>query len=603
MPALTVVLLAAVFMVLPCTRAAAADAASLPLLVVLTDTGRTCGDGLPVLTRHPDAARHVEVLNRGFSGRLLRLYRHVQERRRRTDGTPVEPAYLLLSTTQGGFPRFGFCLDAEEKPSAGYVDLHRNGRLSGAFGAMDQIFPHELLHVVTRQLSGVPPDGGSNQVHAIGVRTDRYQAFNEGFAEHAQVMAVDDPDAVADTAALAQDPEPRARAWQNLEAYRRALVSRWAPAPRHRIGFLFWFSSTEQILRYHAVKANLFAREPDVPVRLLDTDDPWFAYLLEHVMPGRPDASLKPTPRLLSTEGVVAAVMTRWLTLPDVQRRFEDDAFYEAFGGRAAEVPPLENAYLKLFRVLADARPHDITGLARAYRLRYPAEASALDDVLEREGIDLTWNAPEIWLATRGFVTGTTLFDQYRGLPRPHTFDLNAASVVDLATVPGLGSDAAATLRAGLPYASLDDVRARGGLSASVVDELDRMRLAFETLRASSAAAEETLSLRALFWPSIWRAVLWMLVGALVGGVLYRLARRAPGWRAALNGTGAGVCGLLCAWIIDAPWWFAPAVPLALFGMPAVLWHLWRKRWSDARQVALAWVLAVLPVVAISRPL
>ncbi|MEW5982793.1 MAG: hypothetical protein AB1806_10540 [Acidobacteriota bacterium] len=573
------------------------------LLVVLTNTGTICGSGLPRLTPHPAADRYLDVLARGFSGRLLRLYRHVQELRRRTEAAPIEPAYLLLSTTQGGFPRFGFCLDDEEKPSAGYVELHRGQRLSGAFGAMDQIFPHELLHVITRQLAGTPPDGGSNQVHAIGVRTDRYQAFNEGFAEHAQVMAVVDPDAAPDTAALAQDPEPRQRAWRNLDAYRRALVARWAPAPRHRIGFVLWFSATEQVLRYHAVEDNLFAREPDIPPSLLETSDPWIAYLLEHIMPGEPDAPLKPTPRLLSTEGVVAAAMTRWVTLPDAQQRLESEAFYDAFGTSAGEVTPLDNVYLKLFRVLADARPYELAGLARAYQERYPEEADALRRTMTGLGIDVDETVSEIWLASRRFTTGTTLFDQYRGLPRSHTFDLNAASAADLATVSGLTFAQARILRSGIPYASLDDVDEHRVVPPAILAELRLMQEAFASMAARSAEAEESLSLSAVFWPSIWRAVLWMLIAGLAGGTLYRMTRRAPRWRAALNGTGAGTCGLLCAWILEAPWWFAPAVPLVLLGAPAVLWQVWRRRWTDAAQVALAWLLAVLPVVVISQPL
>jgi uncharacterized membrane protein YbhN (UPF0104 family) len=162
--------------------------------------------------------------------------------------------------------------------------------------------------------------------------------------------------------------------------------------------------------------------------------------------------------------------------------------------------------------------------------------------------------------------------------------------------------------RLGLTTALPQDMRHfLGGLAMIVtpgrVGELVRMREAFEALQSSSAAAEETLSLGAVFLPSIWRAVLWILVAGLAGGVLYRTARRAPCWRATLNGSGAAVCGLLCAWIVEAPWWFAPAVPLALFAIPAVLWQAWRRRWAASWRLALAWVLAVLPVAVLSRPL
>ncbi len=80
---------------------------------------------------------------------------------------------------------------------------------------MDQIFPHELMHIIVRQLAGEPRVSGGNQVHAVGVRTDPVVAFNEGFAEHVQVLAVDDPAAAAETGALALDDQLCLRAKRN----------------------------------------------------------------------------------------------------------------------------------------------------------------------------------------------------------------------------------------------------------------------------------------------------------------------------------------------------------------------------------------------------
>jgi hypothetical protein len=84
-------------------------AAQPPRLLVLEPRGAS-RDGLPVLDRRPpgDIDR---LLARGFSGRLVRLYALEQEYLRRETGVAPEPAYLLLSTQQGGFPRFGFVLN------------------------------------------------------------------------------------------------------------------------------------------------------------------------------------------------------------------------------------------------------------------------------------------------------------------------------------------------------------------------------------------------------------------------------------------------------------------------------------------------------------
>ncbi len=249
-----------------CLLALAAPAlgAPPPRLVVLTPAGETAA-GLPLLVRRPQGEID-RVLSRGFSGRLLRLYALEQEDLRRETGTAPEPAYLLLSTQQGGFPRFGFVLDGTPKPEAGYVDLHRSSSVAGRFGAMDQIFPHELLHVIARQLAGEPRESGANQVHAIGVRTDPVIAFQEGFAEHVQIMCVDDPDAHPSTRALGGDRDARARADGEFAAYARGVGSRYRLGSPAELRFLLWFSSAEQVQRYHAVKANLFARAAQVPI-------------------------------------------------------------------------------------------------------------------------------------------------------------------------------------------------------------------------------------------------------------------------------------------------------------------------------------------------
>jgi hypothetical protein len=95
-----------------------------PLLVVLTDTGKI-RDGYPVLRHHPDDARIASVLSRGFSGKILRLYRLEQTYLERAARIRPEPAYLLFSNHQGGFPRFGFYLEDEAIASESVSENNR----------------------------------------------------------------------------------------------------------------------------------------------------------------------------------------------------------------------------------------------------------------------------------------------------------------------------------------------------------------------------------------------------------------------------------------------------------------------------------------------
>jgi hypothetical protein len=574
-----------------------------PLLVVLTDTGIK-RDGLAVLKQSPDGRRCCEVLERGFSGRLLRLYRWVQSYRFRRDGTPIEPAYLALTQNQGGFPRFGFFLDGAPKREVAYIDLHRNMALSGRFGAMDQVFPHELMHVIVRQLAGEAPEGGANQTHAIGVRTDRPTAFNEGFAEAAQVLAVDDADAAPATHALAQDARQAQGAESRLTEYRQALTAAWAPAPRARMTFLLWFSQTEQAWRYYAVKANRFAFESPVPNRLLHGPDVYRAYLLDNVVPGDLSGVRKSPGRMLSTEGVVSALFSRWVADKALQTSYREESFYAPFGVKREYVPPLENAYLKLFHAMDCAKPQDAAALVRAYLAVFPDEATAVEAVMHYIGFDLHWQPPvEIWLANTAFNTGTTLFDQFRGRPREHTFDLNAASLVDLMSVEGVTREVAEAIRRGAPYTGLSDLERVPAVTPDLAARLARMEGAMQRLRAEAVEETASLNLSAILMPYGYRAALWLVVSAALAALLYLRVRQIRWWRAALNGFFAAFLGLSAAWLSDAlggavAW----LLPVAAFGVPAALWQfVWRKSVASSGQVLAAWALAGLAPFLVTR--
>lgn len=584
-----------------------------PLLVVMAPTG-TEREGVPVYRRHPNGETYMAVLSQGFAGRMVRLYRLVQQFLAARDGAAIEPAYLLMSGNEGGFPRYGFWLQDESKPGVGYVDLHARLDGSGRFGALDQIFPHELMHVIVHQLSGPPAAGlsGSNQIHAIGVRTDRVTAFDEGFAEHAQVMAVDDPDAQPRTAAMRSNMALRRNAEDRMNRYRRALDARWALAPPARLSFVTWFSQTEQALRYHAVKANLFAHEPAIRLPRSTADGLFAAYLLENILPGSADGPVKSTPRLFATEGVVSSLFSRWVTNPAMQRPVAEPSFYARFGIRPEGGEPLQHAYLKLFAVFADARPHDAAGVVRAYIAAFPEETDAVAALLRQTGF--VWplpNPPEIWLANDAFMTGTTMFDQYRALPRVHTFDLNAASMVDLLTVDGMSMPLAMAIQRGGPYASLDDLARTPGVTAALVERLRAMHASMRAVRAANEQQDiERLELARLLRPVIVRMAVWVIVCAMAAGVCYGLARWLRPWRLALNGLAAALLGFLPACLLGSALQYGdravdPTVivllPMLICGVPAGIWQLAGRRLPrDAGRVLAAWALACLPALVLT---
>ena len=588
----------------PDMRAASEIQAADPRLVILAETGQE-RNGLPVLHTHSGADEIAQLLARGFSGRWLRLYQYEQEYLRRATGSEPEPAYLLLSSRQGGFPRFGFYLDGQEKRNVGYVDLYKTRVLRKRFGGMDQIFPHELAHIIMRQLAGEAAPGGSNQIHAVGVRTDPRQAFSEGFAEHCQIMAIEDPDADPEIRALAFDGRLRTMAEDLASNYLGELQARWAPAGPMRMGFLFWFSGTEQTWRYFAVKQNAFARQPSLPETMLAARNLYPAYLALNVIPGRPQDPPKSAAVLLSTEGVVSALFYRWATHTAMQNRYRDEELYARFGAVKAKVSPSENIYLKLFHLFYVSKPGDTAALIRAYKSMYPDESPMVEDLVQSVLLNQPLpDYPEIWLANPDFRTGTSLFDQFRSLPRTHTFDLNAATLVDLLGIPGMQRSLAENILKNAPFSGLNDLLRVPGFPPDLFFRFTRMSEGMARIRSGTAESEPELNLAAILWSFGWRALIALAIAAGAGAFLHTRVRSIGRFRAAVNGLAASFLVLGLAWLTTGTRaHIAFLGPIVLFAIPAALWYLARHReWSQAVRVLFAWALAALPAVLLAYP-
>jgi hypothetical protein len=316
---------------------------------------------------------------------------------------------------------------------------------------------------------------------------------------------------------------------------------------------------------------------------------------------------------MLATEGVVASLFVRWVTTPALQRP-ASTAVLERYGARPADIGAIEHAYLKLFVVFADHRPRDLPAFVRGYLSSFPDETAAVEEVLRQAGF--AWPlapAPEIWLANDRFMTGTTVFDQFRVLPRVHTFDLNAASRVDLLTIDGVTPEIASRIQEAAPYSSLADVDLVPGVTSAIAARLRAMQNSMTAVREANRHANiEDLQLGRLLRPILVRMAGWVLICALAGAWLYGRIRSVPLWRLAVNGLAAALVGLLPAWVFgtvmqigDQP--VAPAVlvllPVVLFGMPAALWQLARHRAGrQSLRVIAAWTLACAPGVIVVVP-
>jgi hypothetical protein len=444
------------------------------------------------------ARRVAQVMQNpgGFGQFALRLDRYARTCLRRDPATPAErratlaqPAFLFLSDRQGGFPAESFWLeqpDGSLKPmrDVTFVDMVVDERdfTPGAIDGLEEIYAHELGHLVMAALAGPAPAKASSEVHFITVRTDGWSAFVEGWGEHFQPMGLDHAASQRPRTVSAQPPSDFARTWYSRFA--REQIDGCIVCPAN-LQFLKWQGPGEQRLRDEPMRANRFIHQVELPPGLRGDRRPAFEVrMYRDVMPPAPDGQLKNGPQMMESEGVVGALFYRLATDDRLRNAYRETAFYEQFlpadlapdlahGGPRAFFPPAENIYLKLFDVMHRSftwGPWPALDLVKAYVKQFPDEAPAVYDIfldvtrgvtvdraararhlepgyldgLRRRllagdvGLDAA-QGPPLWMVCPRMTFGMGLF-RYFVIPNSFTFDLNAADVADLRSVPGVSA-------------------------------------------------------------------------------------------------------------------------------------------------------------------
>jgi hypothetical protein len=432
----------------------------------------------------------------GFGQFALRLDRYARTYLQRDPATTparlatlAQPAFLFLSDRQGGFPAESFWLeqpDGSLKPmrDVTFVDMVVDERdfTPGTIDGLEEIYAHELGHLVMAALAGPAPAKATSEVHFITVRTDAWSAFVEGWGEHFQPMGVDHAAGQRPRTVSTDATSVIAQTWYSRFAREQVEGCIVCPA---NLRFLKWQGPGEQRLRDEPLRANRFIYQVDLPPGLRGDRRPAFeARMYRDVMPPGPDGQLKNGPQLMESEGVVGALFYRLVTDDRLRNSYRGTAFYEPFlpsdlaadlarVGPRAFFPPAENVYLKLFDVMHRSFTWGrwpALDLVKAYVKQFPDEAPAVYDVffdvtrgvtVDRaararhlepgylDGLrqrllagDVALDAaqgPPIWMVSPSMSFGMGLF-RYFLVPNSFTFDLNAADVADLRSVPGVSA-------------------------------------------------------------------------------------------------------------------------------------------------------------------
>lgn len=338
------------------------------------------GHSYPVFQAAPqsklvDSIRHT--LDTTFAQQALRLDRYARNfilaKQREAHIAENEewltsPMYLLMSTEEGGFARFGFWLQDSAGNRrlvlAGYVDLVVRDGLN------DGIFSHELGHLVLKTLTGGLQDGQSRKMHQSMTVTDYPTAFDEGYAEHFEPLARDFDAPKPETGTVATDFD------------------------------LFWLSAADGQLRIDGVKRNLFIHRKPVPEGAFDrTEDIYRVFVDAETSTAFLPTTLKNGQQMMASEGVISTLFYRIVNDDQLRSHYREPSFYRPFlrdDSRRPEdaITPAENVKLKLFAAMTELRgikrdQPPMISLVEHYAKLFPDEAKRIYG----DFIATTWGA------------------------------------------------------------------------------------------------------------------------------------------------------------------------------------------------------------------
>jgi hypothetical protein len=489
------------------------------------------GRPYPVFRQPPESplVKQVrEVLHSGPAQQVLVLERFARtvrshERDAAAGERPASlpPMYLLLSNQEGGFARYGFWLEQANGPRklvmAGYVDLVVRQQ-SVDSGDFEEIFCHELGHLILRSLLGDLSHGPSRKMHQSMTVTDYPTAFDEGYAEHFQPLARD----------TTQNP-----ALRKIQSGTGTMDLD-----------LLWLSNLDGQLRTDGVKRNLFVHCKAPPAaNTAQGADLYPVFLNEETSTQFLPGALKNAQEMMASEGVIATLVYRLVNRESLRNHYREPAFYnqfvEANAGAGAdpqkEISPYQNVNLKIFAALRQIAPQAgdpsrplAIALIDAYAKLFPDEArtvydlflsttygvtaspeaapaferaaaagqigdidsyphasgaafSLLDQITNRVAKgDLSLDAnlgPELWLLNEDFKIASAVWERERTVPL--SLNLNTASEPELMTLPGVDSALVARILATRHsrgyFHSVDEVGLIEGVSPAHLQALKEM--------------------------------------------------------------------------------------------------------------------------------
>ena len=159
-------------------------------VIMLKATNET-KDGLPVYEEQGDDKIFMDIYNKSFIKKSVRIYGQAQQYSDLKDDI-----YVVFRKNSGCYARIGFYLKKNgklyDKRKSPYIELS-TGQLKENYDSLEsitQIFPHEMGHILYEITAGYKNiNQNAVDMHYSNIITEYNTAFNEGFAEHFEVIS------------------------------------------------------------------------------------------------------------------------------------------------------------------------------------------------------------------------------------------------------------------------------------------------------------------------------------------------------------------------------------------------------------------------------
>lgn len=391
-------------------------AKEIPTIKVLKATN-DIQNGLPIYEVGGDGKTFEKIYDNSFIKKSIELYGEAQKYAQ----IKSDEIYLIFKENSGCYGRIGFYLkengQIKDKTKSPYIELSTS-MLKGPYdrvSSITQILPHEMGHILYEITTDKrkESDIGSVDMHYSNIITEYNTAFNEGFAEHFEVISEMYEENEGIKKGIINDIE---RSKNKINPILQSAKKDFRFPLRldyYRVIAPFWLQSKENIKR-HELGVNGDGKYKNLNYSFSNSEE---SILYRNMGMNQDKAKLRNIQQSISTEIVISNFFVKLINSDNVQLNERYNKVFNIF-----------NKYVN-----KDERPQ-IIQFVKGYIREYPKDKDRILNIFkESTGYEyIEEYAPEIWITCEsGHIN--MIMDQFGGMKIPYyIFNINTCEKEDL---------------------------------------------------------------------------------------------------------------------------------------------------------------------------